>query len=133
MEKRRILIVEDDELVGLVCALILEGGGGFLTRIVPCAPCVVNAARDFLPHLILLDMHLADGNGMDLHSELRTHREFDDIAIALMTGSMSQNEAAVSTLSNGLPIIAKPFSPAELLAFATALLGPGQRLSRSAA
>jgi DNA-binding response OmpR family regulator len=133
MERKRILIVEDDDLLGLVCALIFEGGGGFLTKIVPGAICIAATVRKFLPHLILLDLHLRDGNGMDILADLRSHGEFDGIPIALMTGSVSRSEASEGRLFNGVPIIAKPFTPAELLAFVATLLGPRHSLLRPAA
>ncbi len=105
----KILVVDDDESI---CTLI-EGIMEPLYDIRSCylAAEAVQAAKEFRPELILLDIFLADGNGLTVMQEIKKIKELAAIPVLLITGD---NDDA--TEENGLKrgaadYIRKPFAP----------------------
>ncbi len=102
MEEYRILIIDDDELVGvsLKKALIKIGYSAFLCQ----NPDEINQSiKDFDPDLILLDIYLGDDvNGIDILKNLITSHK--QIPVVMITGY-----ADVQIAVNAMKIGAKDF------------------------
>ena len=110
---KRILIVEDQSMVSEMLKFILESKG-YETVI----------ARDFLSAqeqleyetftLVLLDLNLPNGNGLDLLTHARTNLRLNTPFIIL--SALKQEMNILSGLNLGAnDYITKPFSPRELL------------------
>src|SRR5262245_49501634 len=67
---RRVLIVEDEPFVALDLQAMIEdlGGGADIAHTVAAARRAAEARR---PELVLMDIRLPDGDGVDLAGELR--------------------------------------------------------------
>jgi CheY-like chemotaxis protein len=109
MNKKRILIVDDD----LACARILKTGlekiGGYEVLTELRATRAVSAARQFQPDLILLDVCLIDGDGGDVAFTLRSDPQLRDIAIVFLTSIVSERETRDgSALLGAFHFLAKP-------------------------
>lgn len=112
---KNILIVEDDNALaeGLIRALSSE-------QIKPISCGTVKQARQYLKKekldLLLLDINLPDGNGLDFLKEIREKSNMSNIPIILLTANDLEMD-----IVNGLELgaddyITKPFSLAVLRA-----------------
>jgi two-component system phosphate regulon response regulator PhoB len=109
-----ILAVEDDWTVGVVLEHTLQTAGHDVD--------VVRGITDGLEalqaggyDLVLLDLNLPDGNGLDLLRDVR-NRYGRTVPVVVLSG-MRQEEAVVEGLALGADdYVTKPFSPSELLA-----------------
>jgi two-component system, sensor histidine kinase and response regulator len=77
-----ILLVEDDHQVARVLCRVLARSGYEVEWAVNAAAAIRKCDRT--PAVALLDLHLPDGNGVDLAAELRLR--YPDLPMILMTG-----------------------------------------------
>jgi two-component system phosphate regulon response regulator PhoB len=121
-----ILAIEDDWTVRTVLEHTLASAG----HDVDIAPGIGDGRKlltDGRYDVVLLDLNLPDGNGLDLLREIRTQLG-TTVSVLVLTG-MRQEDAVVRGLQLGADdYVTKPFSPPELLARVTRCLG--QRLGR---
>jgi two-component system phosphate regulon response regulator PhoB len=121
-----ILAIEDDWTVRTVLEHTLRSAG-YDVDLVPG----ISDARQLLAEshydLVLLDLNLPDGNGLDLLRDIRK-----DLGIGvpvLVLSGLRQEEVVVRGLELGADdFVTKPFSPPELLARVSRCLG--QRTGR---
>lgn len=109
-----ILAIEDDRTVGLVLEHVL-GTAGHRVRLARGVADGRGALAEGRYDLIVLDLNLPDGSGLDL---LRTIREEvgGSVPVLVLSG-MRQEETIVRGLRLGADdFVTKPFSPLELLA-----------------
>ncbi|MCM1146106.1 MAG: response regulator transcription factor [Clostridium sp.] len=115
----RIMIVDDEpELRRMVKDFLIKEGFVNVTVAGSCREAR-QAYREKMPHLILLDVMLPDGNGFDLIKEL--HKESEVPVIFL--SARDEDEDRLRGLGLGADdYITKPFLPKELLLRVTAVL-----------
>src|SRR5690349_12634565 len=113
MEKKRILIIDDEDTIAHVCAMVLERSGHFLVRSISSGDQAVRTARNFLPHLIILDRYLKAGHGGEVAVALRADAEVGKIPIVFLTGSIRKEDEVQSLF--GFPALAKPITSVELI------------------
>ena len=121
-----ILAIEDDWTVRTVLEHTLTSAGHEVDAVSGLAE-----GRDRLAagryDVVLLDLNLPDGNGLDLLWDIR--REHGNAVSVLVLSGMRQETAVVRGLELGADdYVTKPFSPPELLARVARCLG--QRLGR---
>ena len=83
---------------------------------------MLETARRFRPHLIFMDRNLAGIDGGQLAAQLRRDPELDSVPIVFITGSITQDEAALHGLLGGMPTLAKPFTSEALARLAGVVL-----------
>lgn len=107
----RILIVEDERDIADVLVAYVERAGFETARAASVADAIRIQAQ-FQPDLILLDMILPGGNGIDVLTAVR--RRFDTPVI-MVTGQ-SDDVTKLSSLRIGADdYVTKPFNPAEVV------------------
>ncbi len=115
-----ILIVEDEEDIARLIARTLEKEGIKSTIVTNLAQ-----AQGFLtrqePDLIILDLMLPDGDGLDLCKELR-FREEKEIPVVVVTAKGEEVDRILGFEMGADDYIVKPFSPRELLLRIKAIL-----------
>lgn len=115
---KKILLVEDDATLALSLRLALTAHG----HQVEVAHSLA-AARDKLatrPDLVLLDLGLPDGDGLDLVVEMRSREDITPIIALTARGTLTDR---VDGLTRGLDdYITKPFDLPELVARIEALM-----------
>jgi CheY-like chemotaxis protein len=85
------------------------------------------AARAFLadrtPDVILLDVRLPDGSGLDLARELRDAAPDPHPTVIVMSASVLASERHAAIEAGADRFLAKPYAPAQLMALISTALG----------
>ncbi|MCK5033301.1 MAG: sigma-54-dependent Fis family transcriptional regulator, partial [Calditrichia bacterium] len=117
--KNHLLIIDDEENLSffLKQSLDKEGYTATIANTIAEADEIIN--RQF-PDLLLLDLNLSDGNGLDLYRELRKKEIIIPTIVITAHGSV---QSAIDALKMGVDdYIAKPFDLNELLVIVENLL-----------
>jgi CheY-like chemotaxis protein len=111
MEKKRILIIDDEPSFTRMVKLNLEKTGAFEVREENKATYAVAAAREFKPDLILLDVIMPTMDGGDVAAHIQNDRQLKGIPVVFLTATVSHREAGQAGLnSGGALFLAKPVS-----------------------
>ena len=100
---KRILIAEDDALVGTLLEETLGDVAGWSAQTVSDGAALLGAAADTPPDLVLLDVNLPGLGGLEIYRRLREREATRDVPVLFLA--------------------AKPFSLGALLSSAAGLLG----------
>ena len=119
----RVLLVEDDVRVAAAVASGLRKRG----YEVDCAGSIAEALEAAPVDIVLLDLGLPDGDGMDLCRMLRARQP--EVGIIAVTARGEERDRVTGLLTGADDYVVKPFSMAELHARMAAVL---RRASRSA-
>jgi len=112
MSKDLILIVDDDQAIRKMLRIALEAKG-YETKDAINQKEAISFCALYQPKLILLDLQLPDGNGLQVIQEIRNFTE----APVLVLSVMNAEEDKITLLDAGADdYITKPFSMGELLA-----------------
>jgi two-component system OmpR family response regulator len=116
MEKKRILIIDDEPGFTRMVKLNLEKTGFFEVREENKATYAIAAAREFKPDLILLDVIMPSMDGGDIAAHMKNDRHLRDVPVIFLTATVSQSEAGDGGLnSGGALFLAKPVSVENLI------------------
>jgi DNA-binding response OmpR family regulator len=115
---RTILLVEDESSIALPLAAALEREG-YATRITGSAPEAIALAAELQPDLILLDVMLEDGSGLDVCRAVRSHSK---VPIIMLTARGDETDRVVGLELGADDYVVKPFSARELVARIRAVL-----------
>ena len=109
MSKKRLLLVDDEEGFTRLLRLNLEQTGKYEVRVENHGVKAADAAREFEPDLILLDVVLPDMDGGQIAEKLREDPNLSRIPIIYLTAIVSQSEVdEKSGLIGGRVFVAKP-------------------------
>jgi two-component system, OmpR family, response regulator len=114
-EKRRILIVDDDANSTHLVKILLERSGPYLVLEENDATKADQAAHDFKPDVILLDIVMPKMDGGELATQIESDRELHDTPIIFLTALVTHGEAKSGLHVQGHPLVAKPISIPELI------------------
>ena len=116
MEKKRILIIDDEEDFTEIVKFNLEKTGKYEVRTEDKGINGLAAVRAFRPDLILLDILMPDMNGSDVAIQIKNDESVKDIPIVFLTAVMTKEEvASYGEVIGGHPFIAKPVSVESLI------------------
>jgi DNA-binding response OmpR family regulator len=107
-----ILVVEDSELVTSAFRIILEDSG-YRVTIAESVAELLAAAKSSAIDLMLLDLTLPDGNGLDALRELRERGDPPRVVLA-MTGDDQPSTRERCIGAGCLEVLVKPVSIKEL-------------------
>ena len=108
-EKTRVLVIDDESSFTKMVKLNLEGTGRHLIQTVNESRKAIEAARDFRPHVILLDIVMPEMDGGDVATNLRNRTATKDIPIIFVSAMVSQRESKAGFYeSGGEHFLAKP-------------------------
>jgi DNA-binding response OmpR family regulator len=100
----KCLIVEDEGLIALDLAARLDEWGAD-NDIAPTIVAALKMIADMQPDVVLLDVGLPDGNGLDLAAKMRVS---SDAAIIFVTGKMDLETLRRIRLLGDFAIVPKP-------------------------
>lgn len=120
----KILIVDDEEDMAKVIALVLEADGHeVLTQLAP--DLAVSTAEAFEPDLILLDLVMPGMDGHQVYRALREIPRFEKLPVAFLTSRDRHIDLMVGLHVLGASdYITKPFDRTDLLRRVRKLLTP---------
>jgi FlaA1/EpsC-like NDP-sugar epimerase/ActR/RegA family two-component response regulator len=119
-EKYRLLVVDDEAMSRQLLREILEERYDVETA--ETAAEGLEVARLRVPHLVVLDVNLPDGSGVELCRTLRSDPETAAMRVILVTGYSADGSAVVGLQAGADDYITKPFGVDELLARVEAVL-----------
>jgi len=123
-KKKKILIVDDEKDFTEMIRWNLEATGRYEVRSESKGAKALAAAREFRPHLILLDIIIPDMDGGEILFQLKNDAVVKDIPLVFLTAIVTQPEVnSVGSLISGHPSIAKPVSAADLIAYIKKTIG----------
>jgi two-component system, OmpR family, response regulator RegX3 len=117
-QRPTILLVEDEKSITEPLTEALEREG-FRPRIAGTASQALESARETAPDLVLLDIGLPDGSGLDVCRELRRR---DDVPIIMLTARASETDRVAGLELGADDYVVKPFSAREVTARVRAVL-----------
>lgn len=115
-----MLVVDDEPHIGLVLRPHLEHEGYRVTLARTLAQARSTSAESL--DMILLDVHLPDGSGLDWLRELRSAPRTRALPVLVLTGE-GEDRVLDAAAALGALVLTKPFSPSKLTARIAALLG----------
>ena len=116
MEKKKILIVDDERTFTDIVKLTLETTGKYEVRAENSGRRGIKTAKDFLPDIIVLDVIMPDIGGGTVASLLKEDPKTKDTPILFLTAVVTDPEVDSRGGSiGGYPFIAKPVSMEKLV------------------
>jgi CheY-like chemotaxis protein len=109
----RVLIVDDETAIRLICRLNL-GSAGFDTLEASDGASALALARAERPDLILLDIMLPELDGWQVAEELAADDETREIPILFLSARSESGDQSRGYGTGGVGYITKPFDPLEM-------------------
>jgi two-component system response regulator RegX3 len=117
-QRRTILVVEDEESITIPLAEALDRDG-FNAEVVHTAEDALGRGRTLRPDLVLLDIGLPDGSGLDVCRELRSS---SNVPIIILSARGEEADRVVGLELGADDYVVKPFSAREVVARIRAVL-----------
>lgn len=109
--KIRVLVIDDEASFTKMVKLNLEATGHHQVETLNESRRAIEVAREFRPHVILLDVVMPEMDGGDVAINLRTRTATKDIPIIFVSAMVSQRESHAGFYeSGGEHFLAKPVS-----------------------
>ena len=124
MEKRKVLVVDDEQDITLYLCTLLEDHG-YAARSASNGEEALARVRAEKPDLITLDISMPEKSGVRFYRELRESDQFKDIPVIMVTGVMKEFEGFIKSRRQVPPpegYISKPIDEKEFLCVVERLL-----------
>ncbi len=118
LERRRILVVDDEERMVRFIRLNLEHDGYMVSEAFN-GKQAMQKLREALPDLILLDVMMPDLDGFEV---LEMVREISNVPIIMLTAKGEEDDRVRGLEKGADDYVTKPFSPRELVSRVKAVL-----------
>jgi CheY-like chemotaxis protein len=114
--KRRILVVDDEPKITRWLRLNLEQTGEYEVREENRGGHALDAALEFRPDLILLDVLMPGVDGGEVASQFEASPKFRDIPLVFLTAAVTREEVSSHNgYVGGHPFLAKPVDIPEVI------------------
>ena len=110
----RVLIADDDRDGTITLSTVLELEG-YEVRAVHGGQDALDAAREFRPHAVVLDIGMPKVTGYDCARRLRQRYGDDCPMLIALTGWKQASDKILANLAGFDHHVAKPYEPAELI------------------
>jgi DNA-binding response OmpR family regulator len=124
MTRGSVLVLDDHSMSRLLLARVLELEG-FDVMQADSIAIADRLARAEKPSLIVLDVRLPDGDGLEFARRLRSDPTTSGCAILACTAAASLDDEARSLAAGCDAFVGKPIEPRAVAALVTSLIGPG--------
>jgi len=119
---RKVLIIEDDPIMGKVMQRIFLAEK-YNVNLAVTAEAGLAACLKELPDLVLLDVVLPDGDGIEVCRRIKQTPKLKHIPVIIVSGEAVSVDSKVSGLEAGAEdYVLKPFMPEELVERAAGIL-----------
>ncbi len=123
----QVLLVDDDARLADMLNGYL-GAAGYRVQVAPTLAVArqVLAAKSALPDMVILDLMLPDGDGLDFCRQLRGVPQAAGLPVLMLSARGEPMDRVIGLELGADDYLAKPFEPRELLARVKALLRRGK-------
>ena len=109
-KSKRILLVEPDELLGVIYKEALQKNDCIVDHAVS-AQAALHSINKQIPDIIVLEFYIKDHNGVEFLHELQSYQDTADIPIVLLTYA-SKSQLGINTSEwNELSVVAYCYKP----------------------
>jgi len=122
MEKKKVLVVDDDRTLAQTTAEILRTNGYEVALAYDSYQAITNAFNA-PPNLILLDIKMPAGGGMNAYASLRSSYKTMDIPIIFTSGVSKEEFVDSVSPKDAKNFVGKPYNMDELLQKIKTLIG----------
>lgn len=117
---KKVLVADDEAIVVNSIRKILSRKGFAVEEAFTCKDALAQVfSHDY--DLVLLDMRMSDGNGMDVLQKIKAKRP--DLRVVIVTGYASIDTAVEAIQKGASDYLPKPFTPDELYTMTNRVLG----------
>ena len=116
MDKKRILVVDDEEHIANLLKLRLESAGEYEVKVLFEATDIIGQARAFKPDVILLDLLMPDIGGLEACRRLNDDAVTYAIPIIVISALSKDIDKLKAYKLGIIDYIVKPFDPKFLIA-----------------
>jgi DNA-binding response OmpR family regulator len=120
-ERGSVLVVDDEATIAEVVSRYLQRAG-YNTRSAGDGPRALQLAAEARPDLVVLDLMLPGMDGLELMRRLRESGNGRRLPVILLTAKGEASDRVIGLRLGADDYVAKPFSPAELVARVDAVL-----------
>lgn len=106
----QVMLVDDDFTTTQLLKILLEMDG-YLVHIVPNGRKVVAEAKANRPDIVIMDVHLADSNGIDVLRDIRADAELTYLPVIMSSGMDLEDQCKDAGATD---FVLKPFPPDQL-------------------
>jgi len=115
MDKKRILIVDDEENFLIVTKLNLEATGKYEVETLTSAENLIPKAYDFKPDLVLLDMLMPGITGIEACADFNKDPALMDIPVIMLTALERKEDKDKAYCAGIKDYLIKPINAEELI------------------
>jgi two-component system, OmpR family, response regulator len=112
---RRVLVVDDDRDTSRLIKVLLERRGGYVVAEENEPTRAHEAAREFRPDVILLDIIMPGTDGGEVAARIQADPDFHSIPIIFLTALVTRAEVNKGLAIDGHSFLAKPISIPEVI------------------
>jgi len=116
MDKKRILVVDDEEHIANLLKLRLESAGEYEVKVLFEATDIIGQVRAFKPDVILLDLLMPDIGGLEACRRLNDDAVTYAIPIIVISALSKDIDKLKAYKLGIIDYIVKPFDPKLLIA-----------------
>lgn len=121
-EKKKILVVDDEEDLSMIMAGVLEHAG-FEVLTAVNGQLGLQMAQEHVPDLIFLDVMMPVMDGYQMCRFLKFDEELKHIPIVIVTARQGAEDKKTALDVGADDVIVKPFDPPDLVAMVKKFLG----------
>ncbi|MCH8343304.1 MAG: response regulator [Planctomycetes bacterium] len=111
----RVLIVDDEDEVVETLQRILSEQTSYEVRTARTAFAAGLECERFRPHVMLLDIHLADGDGREIHSVMTENEDLQVTKLIAMSSKLTDGQTAQLLHQGFDSALRKPFSVRQVI------------------
>jgi len=120
----RVLAVDDDPVIQRLLEVNLEMEG-YEVRLAGDGNEAVAVAKDFLPHVILMDVMMPNKDGWQACADLKADPELAHIPVVFLSARAQDADIRQGTELGASAYVTKPFDPIDLLELVAELIDDG--------
>jgi CheY-like chemotaxis protein len=123
VKPRKVLVVDDDDIIREVAKVALEVVGGWQVATATSGDEAGRLASADLPDVVLLDVMMPALDGPGTAALLREDPLTREVPVIFLTAKTPLTEEQLESVANLVGVITKPFDPMSLAAEITRLAG----------
>ena len=121
-EKKKILIVDDDEVILTIAELGLKRAGFDVVKCSSGMACL-ESLQYYVPDMILLDVEMPIMSGLQTLKVIKSNEKLKDIPVMFLTGSTDSETVVTAKNLGAVGYVVKPFVPLDLVDKVKHILG----------